>query len=281
MSSAPPAPAIKSSLNNARVAAIQLVSGMYPEKNLFLADALIGAAVKQGAQLVALPEYFASIGLPSAQRLALAEPFGQGKIQDFLANTAAKYGIWLIGGSLALSTKSEQKAFNSCLAYQPDGQCVARYDKIHLFSFANGQEQYNEGATLEAGTMPCAFDTPFGRVGLSICYDIRFPELYRALGVVDLLVLPAAFTETTGRDHWEILLRARAIENQCYLLAAAQGGIHANGRETHGHSFFIDPWGRLQDGKQKGPGIVIGTLDHEKIAEIRQNLPALKHRVFA
>ena len=157
--------------------------------------------------------------------------------------------------------------FNSSVAYNPQGELVARYDKIHLFGFQKGKERYNESASIEAGKQPVAFDTPFGRVGLSICYDMRFPELYRALGVVDLLVIPAAFTETTGRAHWEILLRARAIENQCYVLASAQGGTHENERETHGNSMLIDPWGDILDRKPKGQGIVIGEIDHARIAE--------------
>ena len=169
---------------------------------------------------------------------------------------------------------------NSCLDYNPQGERVARYDKIHLFGFRKGAERYNESATIEAGSQPVAFSTPFARVGLSICYDIRFPELYRALGVTDLLVIPAAFTETTGRAHWEILLRARAIENQCYVLAVAQGGKHENGRETHGNSLLIDPWGDILGRKAKGPGIVIGDLDHTRIAEVRTSLPALQHRVM-
>ena len=157
---------------------------------------------------------------------------------------------------------------------------MARYDKIHLFGFQKGGERYNESATIEAGSQPVAFDTPFGRVGLSICYDIRFPELYRAMGMTDLQIIPAAFTETTGRAHWEILLRARAIENQCYVLAVAQGGKHENRRETHGNSLLIDPWGEILDRKAKGPGIVIGNLDHARIAELRASLPALRHRVM-
>jgi predicted amidohydrolase len=163
---------------------------------------------------------------------------GHGPIQDFLAASAREHGVWLIGGSLPLWADSPDKVLNSSLVYNPHGQRVARYDKIHLFGFRQGAEAYDESATIEAGRQPVAFSTPFGRVGLSICYDLRFPELYRALGVTDLLVIPAAFTETTGRAHWEILLRARAIENQCYVLAVAQGGRHENGRETHGNSML-------------------------------------------
>jgi nitrilase len=169
---------------------------------------------------------------------------------------------------------------NSCLVFNDGGDCVARYDKIHLFGFRKGEESYNESATIEPGNTPVAIDTPFGRIALSICYDLRFPELYRSLGPVDLILVPAAFTDTTGRAHWEILLRARAIENQCYLLAVGQGGRHENGRVTHGNSMIVDPWGEILDRKMKGPGVVIADLDHARIAEIRESLPALAHRIL-
>ena len=265
---------------NARIAAVQMISTPRVDDNLRSAARLVAEAVAQGAQLVALPEYFPIMGMNEGDKVKVREPDGRGPIQDFLAETAQKHAIWLIGGSIPLMAGNPDKVLNSSVAYNPQGERVARYDKIHLFGFQKGAERYNESATIEAGSLPVAFDTPFGRVGLSICYDLRFPELYRALGVTDLLVIPAAFTETTGRAHWEILLRARAIENQCYLLAAAQGGRHENGRETHGNSMLIDPWGDVLDRKLKGPGIVIGELDHARIAEIRASLPALKHRVM-
>ncbi len=234
----------------------------------------------QGAQLVALPEYFPIMGLSDADKFAVREVDGQGAIQDFLAATARKHGIWLVGGSLPLVAAEAGKVLNSCLVFDPRGERVARYDKIHLFGFRQGSECYDESATIEAGRQPVAFATPFGRIGLSICYDLRFPELYRALGATDLLVIPAAFTETTGRAHWEILLRARAIENQCYVLAVAQGGRHENGRETHGNSMLIDPWGSILDRRLKGPGIVIGDLERVRLTEVRASLPALGHRVM-
>jgi nitrilase len=205
---------------------------------------------------------------------------GGGPIQDFLVDTARRHGIWLIGGSMPLIACAEDKVLNSCLVYSPAGERVARYDKIHLFGFEKGKERYNESESIEAGGEVVTFQTPFARVGLSICYDIRFPELYRAMGAVDLIVVPAAFTETTGRAHWEILLRARAIENQCYVLAVGQGGHHENGRETHGNSMVIDPWGNILDRKLKGPGVVVGELDPAQIAEVRASLPALRHRVL-
>ncbi|MBI4741314.1 MAG: carbon-nitrogen hydrolase family protein [Betaproteobacteria bacterium] len=270
--------------SNARIAALQMISTPRVEENLRVAAQLIADAALQGAQLVALPEYFPIMGLNDRDKLDVRERDGSqgggGPIQTFLARAARKHGVWLIGGSIPLLGADPDKVLNSTVAYNLQGERVARYDKIHLFDFQKGNEHYNESATIEAGHRPVAFDTPFGRVGLSICYDIRFPELYRALGVTDLLVIPAAFTETTGRAHWEILLRARAIENQCYVLAVAQGGRHENGRETHGDSMLIDPWGTILDRKLKGPGVVIGELDHDRIAEVRASLPALGHRVM-
>jgi len=267
-------------LHNARIAAVQMISTPHVADNLRTAARLVAEAVVQGAELVVLPEYFPIMGMNEGDKVRVREHDGAGPIQDFLAETAQMHGIWLIGGSIPLIAGDPAKVLNSSVAYNPQGARVARYDKIHLFGFQKGEERYNESATIEAGRLPVAFDTPFGRVGLSICYDLRFPELYRALGVPDLLVIPAAFTETTGRAHWEILLRARAIENQSFVLAAAQGGRHENGRETHGNSMLIDPWGNILDRKVRGPGIVIGELDHARIAEIRASLPALKHRVM-
>ena len=265
---------------NVRVAAVQMVSTPRVEENLKTAASLVAQAVAQGAQLVALPEYFPIMGMSDADKFDAREVEGQGAIQDFLAATARQHGIWLVGGSLPLVSTEAGKVLNSCLVFDPQGERVARYDKIHLFGFQKDAERYNESATIEAGSQPVVFDAPFGRVGVSICYDIRFPELYRAQGAVDLQIIPAAFTETTGRAHWEILLRARAIENQCYVLAVAQGGKHENGRETHGNSMLIDPWGIILDRLPKGPGIVIGDVDHARIADIRASLPALRHRVM-
>jgi nitrilase len=265
---------------NARVAAIQMVSTPRIEENLSVAGALVADAVSQGAGLVALPEYFPIMALRDADKIAAGERDGDGPIQDFLAETARRHGIWLIGGSLPLAAGVPGKVRNTCLVYDPQGARAARYDKIHLFGFQHGEERYDEGALIEPGRLPVAFDAPFGRVGLSICYDLRFPELYRALGPVDLIMLPAAFTEVTGRAHWEILLRARAIENQCYVLAIAQGGTHENRRETHGDSMLVDPWGEVLARRGKGEGIVIGEIDPARIAGVRASLPALTHRVL-
>ena len=263
-----------------RVAAVQMVSTPRVDENLKTAERLIAEAAEQGATLVALPEYFPIMGMKDGDKIPVREADGVGPIQAFLAEMARKFSIWMVGGSIPLIATEEGKVLNTCLAYNPQGERAARYDKIHLFGFQNGAERYNESATIEAGRQPVAFATPFGRVGLSICYDMRFPELYRALGVNDLLVIPAAFTEVTGRAHWEILLRARAIENQCYVLAVAQGGKHENGRETHGNSMLIDPWGVVVARLAKGEGVIVGEIDPARIAEVRASLPALKHRVM-
>jgi nitrilase len=263
---------------NCRMAAIQMVSGPRVADNLQVAGRLIEDAVAQGAQLLALPEYFPIIGATDADRVRAREDFGSGPIQEWLAATAQRHGIWIFAGSLPLTATSPDKMRNSTLVFNPAGDCVERYDKVHLFGFRKGEESYDEAAFIEPGNDLVAVDTPFGRVALSICYDLRFPELYRALGTVDLILVPAAFTDTTGRAHWEILLRARAIENQCYLLAVGQGGKHENGRMTHGNSMIVDPWGEILDRKMKGPGVVIADLDHARIAEIRESLPALAHR---
>jgi nitrilase len=261
-----------------KIAAAQMISGPDVPANLASAGELIAEAAGQGAQLIALPEYFPMIGASDADRLAAREAPGKGPIQDFLAESARRHGVWLIGGSLPLAADDANKMRNSTLVYNPQGEVVARYDKIHLFGFQKGTEQYNESATIEAGSTPIAFDTPFGRVGLAICYDLRFPELFRNLGIVDLLVLPAAFTETTGQAHWELLLRARAVENQCYVLASAQGGRHPTGRLTYGNSMIIDPWGDVLARMDKGNGVVVAELDAARLAEVRTMLPALQHR---
>ena len=265
---------------NTRIAAVQMISGPDVAPNLATAGRLIGEAAAAGAQLVALPEYFPLIGATDADRLAAREVDGSGPIQDFLAAAAQKHGLWLVGGSIPLVANDPAKLRNSCLVFDPQGKRVARYDKIHLFSFRKGDEAYDEAATIERGNRVVAFDSPLGRIGIAICYDLRFPELFRALGEVDLLVLPAAFTETTGRAHWEMLLRARAVENQCYVLASAQGGQHPNGRMTHGNSMVIDPWGEVLARMDKGEGVVVAELNRLRLVEVRTSLPALKHRIL-
>ena len=263
-----------------KIAAVQMISGPDVAPNLEKARGLIAQAAEQGAHLVALPEYFPMIGAADADRLAAREHFGSGTIQDFLRDCARRHGIWLIGGSLPLATEDENKLRNSCIVFNPQGEAVARYDKIHLFGYSKGDESYDEAATIEAGQTPIVFDSPFGRIGLGICYDLRFPELFRRMGQIDLLVLPSAFTETTGRAHWELLLRARAVENQCYVLAPAQGGQHPGGRLTHGNSMIVDPWGDVLGRLDKGDGVVVAELDPARLVEVRTMLPALTHRVL-
>ena len=265
-----------------KIAAVQMVSGPEVAANLATAGRLVEAAAGQGAQLVVLPEYFPIIGADDDARVRAAETDGDitAPVQRFLADTAKRLGIWLVGGSIPLKSSLPGKMKNTSVVYSPAGERVARYDKIHLFGFQKGDEKYDEASFIEPGREIVTVDTPFARIGLSICYDLRFPELYRRMGPLDLILVPAAFTETTGRAHWEILLRARAIENQCYVMAIGQGGIHPNGRETHGNSMIVDPWGSIVDRKAKGEGIVIAELDHRVIADTRASLPALSHRIF-
>ena len=260
------------------VAAIQMVSTPEPEQNFSAAARLVAQAVQQGAQLVLLPEYWPLMGLHEKVKLAHAEADAGGKIQEFMAKLARQHQIWLIGGTLPLASDEPDKVCNTALVYDPSGQRVARYDKIHLFSFARGDENYDESRTIVYGDTVRSFEAPCGRVGLSVCYDLRFPELYRAMGECALMVVPAAFTYTTGAAHWEILLRARAIENQCYVLASAQGGTHVNGRRTWGHSMLIDPWGEIVSVLPEGEGLVIGAIDPHRLQYVRESLPALKHR---
>ncbi|MFA5522572.1 MAG: carbon-nitrogen hydrolase family protein [Castellaniella sp.] len=266
-------------LESIKVAAVQMVSTSNMQENLDQARYWIGRAVAEGAQLVLLPEYFCLMGLRDTDKLAVREPMGEGPLQAFLRESAREHGIWLIGGTIPLESGEPDRIYNSCLVFDPEGQCVARYDKIHLFDFDNGTEVFSESNTIVPGSnAPQVFRAPFGDVGLSICYDLRFPELYRALNEAGLIVVPSAFTWTTGEAHWEVLLRARAIENQCYVLAAAQGGRHDSGRRTWGRSVLIDPWGEVLDSVAQGPGLVTGQLDSEHLAAVRQRLPALRHR---
>ncbi|WP_368639303.1 carbon-nitrogen hydrolase family protein [Castellaniella ginsengisoli] len=264
-----------------RVAAVQMVSGMKVADNLEQAARGIETAACGGAGLVALPEYFCFMGRHDKDKLPLAETPGDGPIQSFLSDQAKRHGIWLVGGTLPLRCPDAQRVYNACLVYDPQGHVRARYDKIHLFSFQRGQESYDESRAIRPGDEPPqVFEMPFGRTALGICYDLRFPEFFRAQGDVRLMVLPAAFTWTTGSVHWEVLLRARAIENQCYVLASAQGGLHENGRRTWGHSMLIDPWGDILDCLPEGPGVAAGMLDAGRLAAVRESLPALRHRVL-
>ncbi len=263
-----------------KVAAIQMVSAPEWATNRDAAARLVAEASAAGARIVALPEYFCLMGRRDTDKLALAEAPGHGPIQQFLSDTAREHGLWLVGGTLPAAAEQAGRVHNRCLVYGPDGRAAAQYDKIHLFAYDNGRESYDEGRTLVAGSEPVALSCEGVRVGLSVCYDLRFPELYRALmqPPCDLLVVPAAFTYTTGRAHWELLLRARAVENQCYVLASAQGGTHPNGRRTWGHSMVVDPWGEVLAVQEEGEGVVVAELDAARIAEVRTQLPAVAHR---
>jgi predicted amidohydrolase len=263
-----------------RIAAVQMASGPNVKGNLQEAGRLIELAASSGARIVALPEYFAIMGMKDTDKVAVREKPGDGPIQAFLSETARKHGIWLVGGSAPLEASVPQKVRNSCLVYDNEGKQVARYDKIHLFNLTLGEENYAEERTIEPGDRIVTVDSPYGRIGLSICYDLRFPELYRAMGDVDIIVVPSAFTATTGKAHWEPLIRARAIENLAYLMAPAQGGYHVNGRETHGDSMIVDPWGVILDRLPRGSGVVVAGINPNYQKTIRKSLPALSHRTL-
>ncbi len=263
-----------------KIAAIQMVSTPEVARNLAAARRLVVQAADAGAALVALPEYFCLMGLRDADKLGVAELPGDGPIQAMLAAAARELSLWIVGGTLPLRIAGDPgRVRNACCVFAPDGSLAARYDKMHLFGFDNGAERYDESLVLEAGSEPVALDlAPTGlRLGLSVCYDLRFPELYRALAA-DLIAVPSAFTHTTGKAHWELLLRARAIENQAYVIAPAQGGKHENGRRTWGHSMIVDPWGEVLACIETGEGVALAELRPERIAEVRRQLPALAHR---
>ncbi|MDX9844120.1 MAG: carbon-nitrogen hydrolase family protein [Aquabacterium sp.] len=279
-----------------KAAAIQMISTPRVDDNFTQARSLIAQAAQAGAELVALPEYFCLIGQRDVDKLTIAEPLADADhpatagtpMQHILAETAKEHGIWLIGGTLPIHAPDSDKVYNTTLVYDPQGHRVARYDKIHLFCFDDGERRYDEATTLRRGHEPMAFTlTDRGgndwRIGLSICYDLRFPELFRQLGApqpLDLIVLPAAFTDVTGEAHWELLLRARAVENLCHVLAPAQGGQHENGRTTYGHSMVVGPWGDVLAVQADGPGVVMADLSLSRQQQVRTQLPALQHRVL-
>jgi len=263
-----------------RVACIQMASGPYVSANLSEAERLIEIAVNQGAKLIALPEYFAIMGLKETDKVKVAEKEGTGPIQRFLSKISKKHEVWIIGGSIPLESAVPGKVRNACLVFDDKGKQVARYDKIHLFGLNLGNEHYREENTIEPGNKIVVVETPFGKIGLSICYDLRFPELYRAMGEVDIIVVPSAFTETTGKAHWELLMRARAIENLSYVMGPAQGGYHASGRETHGNSMITDPWGVVLDRLPRGSGVVIASVNAGYQQSLRNSLPVLSHRTI-
>ena len=265
-----------------RVAAVQMASGLNPSANLLEADRLIGRAVDAGACLVVLPENFALMGATESDKLQIRESEGAGPIQDFLAGQAARHRLWLVGGTIPVATQDPQRVRAACLLFDADGHRVARYDKLHLFDvwLEETGENYTESTTIEAGSQIVVMDTPCGRLGLAVCYDLRFPELFRAMldQDVEVLALPAAFTAITGKAHWETLVRARAIENLCYVVAAAQGGYHLSGRETYGDSMIVDPWGLVLQRLPRGPGIIVADIDLQRLGRVRRNFPALEHR---
>ena len=293
-----------------KLATVQMVSGTSVAANLATARELLTQAAQAGAELAVLPEYFCLLGHRDTDKLAVQEVFGAGPIQQFLADTARSLGLWIVGGTLPICsddalpvpavpdgppsveragvpTPVGRRVFNSALVFSPAGNCVQRYDKMHLFRFDNGRERYDESRVLLPGNTPATFELPSRdgqqwKIGLSICYDLRFPEIYRAYAAagVELLLVPSAFTHTTGMAHWEVLLRARAIENLAYVAAPAQGGLHENGRRTWGHSMLVDPWGVVVSERAQGIGFDIADLDKTRLAQLRAQLPALKHRVL-
>ncbi len=265
-----------------KVASIQMVSGISLDVNLSEALRLLRQAASAGAELAVLPEYFCFMGVKDEDKLLLAETPGLGKVQDFLSDAARDLKMWIVGGTLPMATDDPLHAANACLAYNPRGECASRYDKIHLFRFDNGREHYDEATVLRAGDTPTVFECrdhsgQDWRIGQTVCYDLRFGELYRMLAA-DILLVPAAFTHTTGQAHWEVLLRARAIENQAYVIASAQGGVHENGRRTWGHSMIINPWGEVMALHAEGPGVALAELDIERLRGVREQLPSLQHR---
>ena len=273
---------VKAGYAKGKIAAVQMNSTDSVATNLELADGLIGTAAQQDCKVVLLPENFAFMGARNAAKIAVAEPAGAGPIQEFLADAARRHGLWIVAGSVNLQSEEAGRVYGSSLVFDERGRLAARYDKIHLFdvSLPDKQESYRESAVLKPGNGPVTVDTPVGRIGLSICYDLRFPELYRHLvaeGAV-ILTVPAAFTRTTGKAHWEPLLRARAIENLAYVVAAGQHGTHADKRQTFGHSMIVDPWGEIIARQEEGDAIVVAEVDIERLVRTRENFPALAHR---
>lgn len=260
-----------------------MVSGADVGQNLADAALLIGQARAAGAALVALPEFFPVMSTDERAKLAVREPFGRGPLQDFLSGQARQHGIWLIGGTIPLQSDEANRVYNSSLLFDPKGHCTARYDKMHLFDVhvdREGKEQYNESATMKPGAEPVVATTPFGAIGMSVCYDLRFPELYRGMHGQDIVMItvPSAFTARTGEKHWEILLRARAVENMCFVVAPGQGGKHNEARTTWGHSMIVDPWGEILCCVETGPGFACADLDLDGLHSLRRSFPALKHR---
>ncbi len=265
-------------------AAIQMASSPNVSSNLLEAEKLLSEAAQAGAKLLVLPENFALMGAHELDKVKVREPGGNGPIQSFLSETAKKLGVWIVSGTIPLEAEAKDKVRAACIVYNDKGEQVARYDKVHLFdvSVPESNEEYRESDSIENGDLPLVIDTPFGRLGIAICYDLRFPEFFRKMQQqeVDIVVVPAAFTAETGAAHWEVLLRARAIENLCYIIASNQGGFHVNGRKTFGHSMVVDPWGVVLDCYKTGAGFVLGEIDLERLRTMRTSFPVLNHRRF-
>jgi nitrilase len=273
---------VKETRKISKLAAIQMASGPNVNANLIEASRLIDRAADAGAEFVVLPENFAIMGMKEQDKVKISETLGDGPIQEFLSEQAKKYRIWLVGGTIPLKSSSPDKVRAACLLYDDKGKVKAHYDKAHLFDvhiYQSG-ENYNESETIEPGDEIVVVDTPFGRVGLAICYDLRFPEMFRSMADlgVEIIAIPSAFTAVTGKAHWEPLVRARAIENLCYVVAAGQGGYHVNGRESYGDSMIVDQWGQVMDRLHSGSGFVIANYDREQLRKVRKTFPVLEHR---
>jgi len=264
------------------VAAIQMASGPNVQANLDRAEKLISEAVAQSAKLIVLPEYFSFMGKTDQERVAVAETDGDGKVQRFLSEQARKNSIWLVGGTIPIKSDDPDKLYTSCMVFNDQGERVASYNKIHLFdvTIQESNENYTESDTTLSGDETVVVDTPFGKLGLAICYDLRFPEMFRNMvnQGMEICAIPASFTAFTGKAHWEVLVRARAIENLCYVVAAAQGGYHVSGRETHGNSAIVNPWGQVLNYMGKGAGVVVAKLDRQYLESTREHFPVLQHR---
>ena len=265
-----------------KVAAIQMATGMNVSANLLEAERLVSEAANSGARLVVLPENFAFMGKTDREHDTLKENDGDGPLQAFLGQTASRYGVWLVGGTIPMHADDASKVRAACLVFNDKGDRVARYDKLHLFDvhLVQTDERYVESETIEPGQEVVVIKTPFGRLGIAVCYDLRFPEMFRKMldKGVQILAVPSAFTAITGKAHWEILVRARAIENLAYVVAAAQGGYHVSGRETHGHSMIVDPWGTVLAEAPRGPGFVSSSVDMDYLITVRRNFPTIHHR---
>ncbi len=266
-----------------RIASIQMCSSNQFERNLETVSRLVKSAVREGASWVILPEMFAIFSEHSSEKIALQALFGQGIIQTFLRELALSNNIYLISGTIPIQSSDLNRPYSSCLVYNPKGVCIARYDKIHLFdAFVGDKVLYQESSVTMPGRNRCVFEVSGVHIGLAICYDIRFPELFRSINQppVDIIFIPSAFTVPTGEAHWDVLLRARAIENLAFVVTASQGGTHSNGRQTYGHSMIVDPWGKVIGLlNHADEGILLVDIDLGMLKKCRTQLPALSHRV--